>query len=145
MDWSYKMEFKCFFTLVFLFLITGCSQAIIVQAPIPTDANKAELTVTREPSFNSGAVGMVFGADENDYVKLKNGGGYKVSLPAGSYSFFVRSTRADEPFILAAQFRPGDRLCLKGFANPNNLAKALMPITYHFSNTFLLERTECNT
>jgi hypothetical protein len=134
-----------FFTLVFLFLITGCSPARIVQAPIPTDANKAELPVTREPSFNSRAVGMVFGADENDYVKLENGGGYKVSLPTGWYSFFVRSTQADEPFILEAQVRPGDRLCLEGFANPNNLAKALMLITYHFSNTFLLERTECNT
>lgn len=142
---SYKTKLNSFFIIALLFLMAGCSPARIVQAPIPADANKAELTVTREPSFNSGAVGMVFGANENDYVKLSNGGGYTVSLPAGSYSFFVRSTQADEPFILEAQLRHGDHLCLKGFANPNNLAKVLMPITYHFSNTFLLEKTECKT
>jgi hypothetical protein len=140
---SYKTKLNRFFIIVIIFLITGCSPARIVQTPIPTDANKAELVVTRVSSFNSGGVGMVFGANENDYVKLNNGGRYAVNLPAGSYTFFVRATQTDEPFLLEEQLKPGDKLCLKGFANPKNLAKVLMPITYHFSNTFLLDKTAC--
>lgn len=137
------MKFKRFFIVLFLFLITGCSPARIVQVPISTDDNKAELSVIRESSFNSGLAGMVFGANGNDYVKLTNGGRYDVSLPAGSYDFFVRSIQADEPFIFKSQLNPGEHLCLKGFANPNNIAKSLMPIVYHFSNTFLLEKIDC--
>lgn len=138
------MEFKSvIFLSVCISLMAGCSPAKVVQTPIVTDENRVELTVIREPSFNSAAVGMVFGADGNDYVKLSNGGVYNVALPAGSYDFFVRSTQADEPFILQAELKIGEHFCLKGFANPNNLAKALLPITHYFSNAFLLEKTEC--
>ncbi|MBE0620345.1 MAG: hypothetical protein IH605_07105 [Burkholderiales bacterium] len=129
-------------TILCLSLI-GCTPAHIVRLSAPPESERAEVLVHRESAFNHGGVGLVFGADKRDFVQLNNGEYARLYLPSGNHSFFVRSTQADKPYELSASLLANQTTCFKASANPENFAKALLPFTFHLSNSFLLERVSC--
>ena len=125
--------------------VVGCNPASIVRPKAPDEAQRAEVLVYREPAMNAAGIGMVFGADENDYVALNNTQYARLDVSPGSHTFFVRSTQADKPFSLTVELGANESKCLKAYANPTNMGKALLPFAYYMGNTFLLELTPCLT
>ncbi|MCX2802495.1 hypothetical protein OQJ68_11930 [Microbulbifer thermotolerans] len=136
-------KIKIISLLLFITIAVGCAPARIVSIPAPAENEKSTLLVYRESAFNAGGVGLIFGADSRDYVKLGNSDYSEIELKNGHYKFFVRSDQADKPYILAEELKAGDKKCLKAYANPANLGKALVPLAYYMSHTFLLEKIEC--
>ena len=53
--------------------------------------------------------------------------------------------QADNPYVLPVSLKPAEKKCLRVYANPTNLGKALLPGTFFFGNTFLLEPASCPT
>ena len=138
------MNFKNISLLIAMIIFAaGCSPARIISLPIPDQDENSTVMVHRESSFNAGGVGLVFGADSQDYVMLSNNNYAKINLKSGSYEFFARSNQADEPFILPIKLKPGDNKCLKAYANPSNVGKIILPFLYFMTSTFTLEDVEC--
>lgn len=124
-------------------VVVGCTPAKLTHLQLPDEPQRSEILVYRETSFNAEKMEMVFGADGNDYVSLRNGQYAHMYLRPGTYSFFVRSAYLDQPSVMAVTLNANDRVCLKAFADPANYGKVLMPLLYHVSNTFSIERTNC--
>lgn len=131
------------FCLCMSLVIVGCTPAKITRLQLPDDSQRSEILVYRETSFNAEGIDMVFGADGNDYVSLRNGQYAHMYFRPGTYSFFVRSVGMDQPHVLTISVNANDTVCLKAFADPANYGKSLMPILYHVSSTFLIERANC--
>ena len=93
-------------------------------------------------------VSMIFGANDNDYVKLGSGSYASMYMRPGSYEFFVRSTNADEPFLVTLDLPVNDVTCLRAFVNSDSAATAILGGTIGFlvsrsSSDFNMEKTEC--
>jgi len=124
--------------------VVGCTTpAHIVHLNMPSESERVEILVWRESSINVWGHRLVFGADERDIVQLSNGEYAHLYLPTGSHRLYVRSTLADEPYELTASLEANKKACLKTSANPLNYAKALIPFTLNFSNSFFLEPVSC--
>jgi hypothetical protein len=126
-------------------LLAACTPAHLTPLKAPTASERAELLVYRESAFNAGGVGLIFGADGQDYTALGNSQYAQVYLTPGPYQFFARSTQGDRPYVLPLNMATSQRICLKAYANPANLAKAVLPLAYYFGHTFLLEQVACPT
>lgn len=125
-----------------LFGLAACTPAHLTKLPAPT-SESSELIIYREAAFNAGGAKLVFGANDSDYASLWNEQYTKTLIQPGSYKFYVRSTGADQPFIIPITIEPRKRLCLKAFPNPVNIAKVFFFPAYYFGNTFLLEQVNC--
>jgi hypothetical protein len=123
--------------------LAGCTPAKLTRLQLPDESQRVEIFVYREIAFISGDIRMVFGAEGNDYVSLQNGEYAAMYLRPGAHNFFVRSTLADQPYVLAVSLSANDKKCLKAYANPANIGKFLLPFAHYVSNTFLLEQTSC--
>lgn len=126
-----------------LITATGCTPAKITSIPQPIQAEASTVHVYREAAFNAGGASLIFGYNNQDLVELGNDDYSEIKLKEGAYQFFVRSNHADEPYIFPMQLKAGEEKCLKAYANPSNIGKALVPLAYHFTNTFLLENVQC--
>lgn len=125
--------------------LAGCTPVKLTRLQAPEESQRSEVLVFRESSFNAGGIGMVFGSDGNDYVSLSNDQYAQLQFRPGSYNFFVRSTQGDKPFVLPMALGARESRCLKAYANPANLGKAVLPVAYLLGNTFLLEQVNCPT
>ena len=116
--------------------------------------NRSEVIIYRELQYIDGSVGLVFGANGNDYVKLGGGSYASMYLKPGNYEFFVRGTNADEPFLLTLDLPVNDVTCLRAFnkvsGNAGTAAKAVLGrggviglLVASGSSTFNMEKTEC--
>lgn len=101
------------------------------------------MLVYRESSFNAAAGSMIIGTNDADIVELYGDRFATILLPAGEHTFFARANGGDQPFKYKVSLAANQRTCIKGSPNPANLAKAFLPISYYFGNTFLLEQTPC--
>ncbi len=130
--------------LLLALLLAACTPARLTRLKMPSDAERAEVLIYREPSFNVWGASLVFGANQQDYVVLRNGSYGQLFLSPGTYEFFVRSEGADQPARLTMTLGVSSRTCLKGYANPSNVAKTLLfwP-AYYLGSTFLLEAAAC--
>jgi hypothetical protein len=88
---------------------------------------------------------MIFGSNGNDFVALYNNEYAQITIPSGFHVVFVRSTQGDKPYTLPVTLSPNEKKCFKAYANPENYAKALLPIAYLFGNTFRLTAISCPT
>jgi hypothetical protein len=125
-------------------IAAACTPAQLTPLKIPEASKQSEIIVFREPALNAAASELVFGADDTDYVTLRNGNYAQMYLDPRTYRFFVRSIGADQPYVLTVTLNPNDHKCFKAYANPSNLAKAaLFALAYYMGNTFLLEESAC--
>ncbi|WP_374536903.1 hypothetical protein [Chitinimonas taiwanensis] len=122
---------------------TACTTAHLVKPVAVNENHRAEVLVLRQKELNTFASSMVFGVKKQDYATISQGSYLSFYLPPEPTTLFVRSTQADKPFNLEIQPAVNERICLKAYANPANLAKAFLPFTYYLSSSFLLERISC--
>ncbi len=130
--------------LLLALLLAACTPARLTRPKMPSDAERAEVLIYRESSILAGLSSLIFGANQQDYLVLRNGTYAQLFLSPGTYEFFVRSEGADQPARLPMTLGANSRTCLKGYANPSNVAKSLFfwP-AYYLGSTFLLEATAC--
>ena len=110
--------------------------------------NRSEVIIYRESAFLNSAVSMIIGANGNDYVKLGGGSYASIYLRPGNYEFFVRSSNADEPFLVTLDLPVNDVTCLRAFndtgsAATNMMTAGLVGLLLPRSSTFNMEKTEC--
>ena len=126
-----------------LTLLAGCAPAHLTTLKKPQSTEQAEVLVYRESAFNAAAGSMIVGTDESDIVELYGDRFATILLPAGEHTFFARANGGDKPFKYKVSVAANQRTCIKGSPNPANYAKAFLPLSYYFGNTFLLEQTTC--
>ncbi len=126
-----------------LLAVAGCTPAKLTLLQAPDEANRAEILIYRESALNALAMPMVFGADGDDYVVLKDGQYTRILVRPGTYNFFVRSVQADRPRLLTVELQARGIKCLRAYANPANIAKALAEPAYYLGSTFLVEAVSC--
>ena len=110
--------------------------------------NRSEVIIYREKQIVGSAVSMIIGTNGNDYVKLGGGSYASIYLRPGNYEFFVRSSNADEPFLVTLDLPVNDVTCLRAFNNNGTAAAAILggPIGFlasRGSSSFNMEETEC--
>ncbi len=134
-----------FVALVVSSLLAGaCTPANLTRLRMPVESQRAEVLIYRESSVLASLGGLIFGANRQDYVILSNGSYAQIYLSPNTYEFFVRSTGADQPYVLGITLSANTRKCLKGYPNPSNILKSLLFIpAYYMGNTFLLEEVAC--
>ncbi len=86
---------------------------------------------------------MILGANEQDYVKLKNKNYTVFDMNAGQFDVFVRTDQADPPYIQTVEQKPNERTCLKAFPRPSRAATMFIPLSGHFISLFNLEESAC--
>lgn len=133
---------------VFLVALVGCTPIQKNLLPVTTVNNRSEVVIYREAKFTLSGVGMIFGSDGNDYVKLPNGRYTSVYMKPGNYEFFVRSDQADTPFIFPINLKANEITCLRAFVNDSAAAVAILGGTIGYlasrgSSSFKLEKTKC--
>jgi hypothetical protein len=125
-------------------LAAGCTPVKPTKLETPPAAERADVLVYRESAFNAGGIGMVFGANKVDFLEMGNNTYVEIPLRAGEYELFVRSTQADQPYVLKTALAPADKKCFRAYANPSNIGKAvLLPFAYYMGHTFLLDEVAC--
>lgn len=128
-----------------LAILAGCTPMHAQPLPVVSGPH-ASVTLYREGAYNAGAMPMIFGEADRDYVEIYNANFWKFDVAPGEHTFFVRSNQADQPFTLKSTLVADQSLCLTGYANPNNYLKALTGgIAYLLGNTFLLKEASCPT
>ncbi len=130
-------------SIIALFSIQGCTPAHMVKVSDDPMIDNSKVLIYRESAFNASGMPMIFGENESDYTQLWNDDYTEIKVDNANHIFFVRSNQADIPYALPLDMEDGKNRCLKGYANPKNLAKALFFPSYYWGNTFLLEEVEC--
>ena len=140
------MKLGIFLLIGALVLSVGCTSFQVKQLEIVNPDNRSEILVYRESALNAGGMGLIFGVNGDDYVKLRNDSYSFMYLKSGSYDLFVRSDQADQSYTLSVDLETGEKQCFRAYPNPSNIAKAIfLGLAYYMGNTFLLEKSECMT
>ena len=139
---------KLLIVLVAVTAVIGCTPMQTKPLEATEINNRSEVIVFRESQFVGAAVGMIIGANGNDYVKLSGGSYASMYFRPGNYEFFVRSSNADEPFLVTLDLPVNDVTCLRAFNNEGTAAAAILggPIGFlasRGSSVFNMEETEC--
>lgn len=123
--------------------LAGCTPMRPVHLATPATSNQSTVLVYRDFFVNAGAIEAIFGAGQQDWVALSSNTYAPIVLEPAAYEFFVRSNQADQPFVFKSSAALGETKCLRVFPNPNNFAKALMPVSSYAGNTFKVEESVC--
>lgn len=104
--------------------IQACTPAQLVNIPDDPAIDNGKVLVYRESAFNAAGVPMIFGQGEADHKELWNSDYVELEYDEGHKVFFVRSSQADVPYKLPVHGTNDNKICLKGYANPDNYIKA---------------------
>jgi len=151
------MRSSCAVILLLQVLAVGCTPtpARLTPLKVSDETQRSEVIVYRESAFNWATRKLVFGADGEDYVTLRNADYAQLYLSPKMYQFFVRSEYADRPYVLTATLNANDRKCMKAYANPANwgtlpqVVDFVLPLPLvgtwvtFAGNRFLLEEVTC--
>lgn len=113
--------------LLLMPFLFGCTASLPTN-PLPaTDLNnRAEVLIFRVYAFNAGGVSLTVGMGNEAFVTLENSEYVIAEVAPGDADFFVQALSAD-PTKVRISSRAGARVCLKTEADPENLAKVLLP------------------
>lgn len=137
------MKSRYLLSLCGLAVLAGCSSMPIGRLKQTEPANRAEIVIYRESSFNAGGVSLVVGIDGEAFASLSNSDYAAAFISPGAYTAFVRA-RSAEPTTLKLEIKAGQRRCMKTIADSGNLAKVLVPALLIASGyRFTLEEVPC--
>tara|TARA_R110001632_G_scaffold119797_1_gene232342 strand:+ start:1816 stop:2310 length:495 start_codon:yes stop_codon:yes gene_type:complete len=145
---------KLLIVLAAVTVFIGCSPMQSKPLEATEINNRSEVIIYRELQYIDGNLGLIFGANGNDYVKLGGGSYASMYMRPGSHEFFVRSTKKiDEPYLVTLDLSANDVTCLRAFnkvrSTAGTAAKVLVDggliglLVGGGSSTFNMEETEC--
>lgn len=148
------MRSSCAVILLLQVLAVGCTTpAKLTPLKVSDETQRSEVIVYRESALNWYGWNLVFGADGEDYVTLRNADYAQLYLSPKTYQFFARSEYPARPYVLTATLNANDRKCMRAYANPSNPVKAVLGGTIilapvglawlFMGNDFLLEEVTC--
>lgn len=128
-----------------LLILTNCTPARIVGNDYNPKTTKTEkVRIVRKQSVVLSLVPAIFGYDEKDKVKLKNGDEAVIEVPTGKREFFVRSNQADRPKKVIVDLKKGEPVCFNSKPGSLTVLKSFLLPWYYFSSAFELDKQkEC--
>ena len=126
-------------------ILSNCTPARITGISYDKNSTVTEkVQIHREKKLTYMGVQTIFGYNNQDKVKLKNGQKFEILVPVGEQEFFIRTNQADRPNKKTFILKKGEPLCLKTYPAQGNFFKAMMfgPLLFWFTNAFELKKAE---